>query len=115
MAMMRSRRNVVTMKRTVLLVPLLLIASGLAAQISQPAGSTRGELLYRTHCIACHSTQVHWRDQKIATDWSSLFAQVRRWQANVGLNWPDSTVEEVTRYLNSTIYRFPDQAPKQTG
>jgi mono/diheme cytochrome c family protein len=26
----------------------------------------RGERLYTTHCIACHSTQMHWRDKWVA-------------------------------------------------
>lgn len=25
--------------------------------------ASRGELLYSTHCIACHSTQIHWREK----------------------------------------------------
>jgi len=33
---------------------------------------SRGELLYSTHCIACHTAQVHWRDKKQATDWELL-------------------------------------------
>jgi len=101
--------------RFILLLPLLLAASPLPAQTSTPATSSRGELLYETHCIACHTKEVHWREQKLATDWASLSAQVRRWQANIGLQWPDQTTEDVVRYLNSTIYKFPDQAPKQTG
>jgi mono/diheme cytochrome c family protein len=97
------------------LLPLLLAALPVSAQTSATPAPSPGELLYRTHCIACHTTQIHWREKKLVTDWASLTTQVRRWQANAGLNWRDGTVEEVVRYLNTTIYRFPDQAPKQTG
>ena len=83
---------------------------GAAAQ-AQPAAPqhlpTRGELLYTTHCVACHTTQMHWRDQKLATDWPSLKAQVQRWQANARLQWSDDDVTEVARFLNDTIYRYP--------
>jgi mono/diheme cytochrome c family protein len=67
---------------------------------------SRGELLYSTHCIACHTTQMHWRDKKLVTDWSSLKAQVRRWQGAANLQWSDDDIVAVTRHLNERIYRF---------
>ena len=100
--------------RILILVPLLAAAFPLRAQAPAPA-PPRGELLYQNHCVACHDTQIHWRDRKLVTDWASLVAQVGRWQSNAGLHWPDATIEEVARYLNTTIYRFPDRASKQTG
>jgi mono/diheme cytochrome c family protein len=68
--------------------------------------STRGELLYSTHCITCHTAQMHWREQRRAVDWASLRAQVTRWQDAAGLRWSEDDVLEVTRYLNDTIYKF---------
>ena len=104
------------MKRTRYLF-LLSLAAALPLLAQSPAQPTpsRGALLYQTHCIACHDTQVHWRARKLATDWASLSAQVRRWQANTGLRWTDEEIDAVVRYLNRTIYRFPDKAPKQIG
>ncbi|MDR3451795.1 MAG: cytochrome c [Rhodoferax sp.] len=67
---------------------------------------SRGELLYATHCIACHTTQVHWRDQRLATDWNSLQAQVVRWQAAGSLNWSEEDIVAVTQYLNDRFYGF---------
>jgi mono/diheme cytochrome c family protein len=72
----------------------------------QPAVPSNGRLLYETHCIACHDKQVHWRDGRLAADWATLDAQVRRWQAAELLDWSDSDITAVTRYLNDTIYRF---------
>jgi hypothetical protein len=40
---------------------------------------------------------------------------VLRWQTNNGLQWSDEDVDEVTRYLNTTIYHFPEPAPKPVG
>ena len=68
---------------------------------------TRGELLYTEHCSACHTTKVHWREQRIATDWSSLIAEVRRWQASIGLNWTEGEITDVALYLNAVYYGFP--------
>jgi HlyD family secretion protein len=70
--------------------------------------SSRGELLYTTHCIACHTTQVHWRDKRLVKDWASLQGQVFRWQNNTGLGWTVEDINEVARYLNAQFYRFPE-------
>jgi mono/diheme cytochrome c family protein len=90
--------------------PLLFtLAAMLAAPVhAQNAPEGRGQLLYDTHCIACHSTQMHWREQRLARDWSTLKLQVRRFQGIAGLGWSDEDVDAVTHYLNDTIYRFPD-------
>ena len=73
---------------------------------------SRGGLLYTTHCVSCHTTQMHWRDDRQAIDWDSLKAQVRRWQASAGLQWGEPDITEVSRYLNETIYRYPIPADR---
>lgn len=91
-------------------LPALLLGLTLAAMPFVDAAAqtpSRGELLYSTHCIACHATQMHWREKRLATDWPSLSAQVRRFQGVAKLGWNDDDILEVTRYLNDTIYRFP--------
>jgi hypothetical protein len=67
---------------------------------------TRGELLYSIHCKSCHSSIVHWREKTLATDWTSLKAQVSRWQSNIGLGWGEDDITDVTRHLNSVYYHF---------
>ncbi|WP_158100951.1 hypothetical protein [Variovorax sp. JS1663] len=76
---------------------------------------SRGALLYETHCIACHTDQVHWRQRRLATDWPSLKAQVWRWQSDAALGWGDDDVVDVARYLNEEFYRFPDPASPRAG
>lgn len=75
---------------------------------------SRGELLYSTHCIACHTTQMHWRDKKVATDWTSLKFQVRRWQDASSLRWSESDIQDVTRYLIESVYRDPQMSDPLT-
>jgi len=98
-----------------LVVGPLYAALAVLAQSSDQPPSSQGALLYDRHCIACHSTQIHWREKKLATDWASLVHQVRRWQANTGLGWSDEEVDDVARYLNSTIYKFQEQSKKRVG
>jgi mono/diheme cytochrome c family protein len=107
--MKRLRRVFLALSFFVALPPLAQLPG---PPLAQPAAS-RGALLYQTHCIACHDRQIHWRDRKSVTDWTTLSGQVRRWQANTGLQWTDEEIDEVVRYLNATIYRFPDRAPRQ--
>jgi hypothetical protein len=79
---------------------------GALAIASSACAQSRGELLYSTHCIACHTSQMHWREQRAATDWASLNTQVRRWQGTASLAWSDEDIQEVVAYLNDRIYRF---------
>ena len=71
--------------------------------------ATRGELLYANHCIACHTVDIHWRDQKLVSNPSSLRAQILRWQALSGLAWDSDDIAEVARYLNALHYHYPIQ------
>ena len=68
---------------------------------------SRGDLLYTTHCVACHTTEIHWRNKRIATDLTGVKFQLRRWQDASGLNWSEDDIEDVARYLNESIYRYP--------
>lgn len=90
---------------------LLLVAALAGTAVAQPSTTpSRGQLLYTTHCIECHNTQVHWRDQRLAGDWDGLMLQVRRWQATAALGWDDADIVEVSRHLNDTFYRYPQSS-----
>jgi len=94
--------------RSILAVLFVLFGNLPDADAAQPAHNpTRGELLYTTNCIACHNAQVHWRDKKLATDWTSLQSEIRRWQKFSGLGWSDDDIMKVARYLNALHYHYP--------
>ncbi|HEY0848097.1 MAG TPA: hypothetical protein VGE12_22210, partial [Noviherbaspirillum sp.] len=84
----------------------VLISACAAAQGATSARLERGELLYNTHCLACHTEQRHWREQRLVTDLDSLALQVRRWQAVARARWSDEDIEAVVRYLNDAFYHF---------
>lgn len=94
---------------------MLVACAAAAAQAQAPAGDARGELLYATHCNACHSTQVHWRAKKLASDYATLVGQVARWQEIGRLGWSAEDVDAVARYLNARYYRFPAGEAKPVG
>lgn len=91
-----------------LILHAALLAGAAASQAQTVSPPTRGQLLYENHCSACHDQQVHWRQNRLARDWSSLREQVRRWQATAKLGWSKEEIEQVARHLNDTIYRFPN-------
>ena len=94
-------------KKSFFLVLLACLASWAPAQAQAPSEPSRGELLYSTHCLACHSTQLHWRDKQAAQNWAGLKTQVRRWQATTGLSWSEEDITQVATYLNAQFYQFP--------
>lgn len=91
-----------------LILSAALLAGTAASEAQTTTPPARGQLLYENHCSACHDQQVHWRQNTLARDWISLRAQVRRWQATAKLGWSDDEINQVARYLNNTIYRFPN-------
>jgi mono/diheme cytochrome c family protein len=50
---------------------LMFVVASASGQ-SSSTGEPRGELLYSTYCIGCHTAQIHWRDKTLATDWTIL-------------------------------------------
>ena len=94
---------------------VLLMGAAAVAHAQSPPSNSRGELLYTTHCVGCHTTQIHWRDRKLASDWASLTAQVDRWQKNASLGWSGEDVEAVVRYLNAAYYHLPAPAVGSIG
>lgn len=89
----------------------LLAATPLQAQTG-PSPS-RGQLLYGTHCVVCHDTQKHWRENRIVRDWDGLIGQVRQWQRTLQLQWTDADISEVARHLNDRFYRLPQPGVQQ--
>lgn len=91
----------------------LMLAWAVPAHAADLPDASHGQLLYDTHCISCHGTQVHWRGQRLAHNWTSLQAQVQRWQSNSALGWREADVQDVTRYLSDSIYHFEPAASAQ--
>lgn len=92
-------------KQFVITIGLCLSVCTLAQAETAP-NEFRGGLLYSTHCNACHTSTIHWREQKLATDWESLKFQVNRWQKYTKLGWGDEDINDVALYLNMHYYNF---------
>jgi mono/diheme cytochrome c family protein len=90
-----------------------IMSAGLVALLAafSAQAQSRGELLYSTHCIGCHTTKMHWRDNRAATDWAGIVVQVGKWQSANSLSWNQQDVVAVARYLNDSFYHFEPTAP----
>lgn len=97
-------------RRTMLAALTILPMAQLDAAAQPVRDVSRAQLLYETHCVACHTTEVHWRDRKLARDWKSLAAEVGRWQQQSALGWSHADIDAVAAYLNALHYgfRLPD-------
>ncbi|MBL8308161.1 MAG: hypothetical protein JNM33_15820 [Rubrivivax sp.] len=105
---MRARRSTLPALLCGLLAVSTVVPTGAQSPPQDaPRVPTRGELLYNTHCIACHSQQMHWRDKREAVDWPTLKAQVALWQERGALGWTGDDIQAVAAFLNDSIYRFP--------
>jgi len=95
------------LRRSKLVVLGVLLAALAEVHPVSAQSTSRGELLYSTHCIVCHNAQIHWRDKKLAKDWTTLQAEVQHWQKFTGLGWSDDDVTIVAQYLNTLYYHYP--------
>ena len=68
----------------------------------------RGEALYLNHCLSCHESTAHIREDRHAETMDELRRWVARWAVQLNLGWSRREIEDVTTYLNRTYYRFSD-------
>lgn len=113
--MMRPRGTDMRALRLIAIAAAGVAVYALAQGPTPPPGMSQGELLYTTHCVACHTKDIHWREKKLAKDWNTLVELVRRWQASGHLNWGEEEIAAVAHYLNSAFYKFPEPEEKKVG
>lgn len=82
---------------------MLALAAAIPAALAEPS---RGQQLYETHCINCHTVSVHGREKRAAQDFDGIRQWVARWNANIALGWSDEEIGEVAFYLNERYYGF---------
>ena len=52
--------------RSILAGVALVSVSQMALAQKPAAVPPSGELIYKTYCIGCHTTEVHWREKRLA-------------------------------------------------
>lgn len=76
--------------------------------VSRQSSQPRGEMLYSNHCLNCHESVVHIREQRRVRNLVTLRETVARWSQELGLKWTADEVEDVVLYLNMRYYHYTD-------
>jgi len=79
--------------------------TGLSVTIAGAAEPVREA--HDTYCIACHTTSVYTRDNRLASDYDSLRAQVDRWQSTISLSWSKEEIDQMAAWLAKNFYQMP--------
>ena len=73
---------------------------------AKTADVERGRLLYENHCLSCHESVVHVRDERQAKSLGEIYWQTTRWAIAQKLEWHYEDVRDVAQHLNSQFYKF---------
>jgi len=103
------------MSKHIAMIGLIAAAALAAAGAAAAPTESRGELLYTTYCVGCHTTEVHWRDHRLAQNWATLKAEVTRWQQTAGLSLDAPDIDAIAVYLNGLYYHFPEGDTRRSG
>jgi cytochrome c2 len=88
----------------------IAVVLALTAGPGSAADAQRGRLLYENHCMVCHTSVAHIRDDRRVVTPVELRGQVTRWSTHLELPWQAEERDDVTAYLNERYYRFPSAA-----
>ncbi len=80
----------------------------LTVPLPSAAQVDRGQGLYENHCQECHDNNVHTREESKPKSIKDLRAWVRTMGIYSDLDWGNDEIEDLTRYLNQRLYRFPE-------
>lgn len=68
------------------------------------ADAERGQLLYENHCVACHDSRAHIRNDRRAKTLADVRQWVVRWSDTLVLGWGASERDDVAGYLYERYY-----------
>jgi len=94
-----------------------LVLSSLLGTVSVPlyakdntdmilGNAKNGAKLHAKHCTACHKNEVYTRNDKIVKSLEALSGRVQGCGKQVGANFTHEQAQDVTKYLNSSFYKF---------
>jgi cytochrome c2 len=65
-----------------------------------------GAKLHQKYCTACHKNEVYTRKAKTVKSLAGLSGRVKACGGQVGANFSREQAQDVTKYLNSSFYKF---------
>jgi mono/diheme cytochrome c family protein len=85
------------------------------ANTSQPieVQASRGQLLYENHCMGCHDSVAHVRENRRVDSPRALDKWVMRWADQLKLPWNEQDIRDVSEYLEKSFYKFNAASPRK--
>ncbi|MDH3637980.1 MAG: hypothetical protein OES09_05890 [Gammaproteobacteria bacterium] len=93
-------------KSLVLAVLALLFLGMGPTHAQQQISYLRGHNLYGNHCIECHESVVHIRDNRKAKSTEEIEALIIHWSSYRNLGWNQEDINDVLHYLNTRYYKY---------
>ena len=99
-----------TMLATVVATIVIFANNETRAAGAMSGDTERGRLLYENHCMVCHTSVVHVREQRKATSRAEIQGWIWRWQEELKLQWGTPEVNDVTEHLNDRYYQLKNES-----
>ncbi len=103
------KKNQGCMQRVVVLLVLMGVSGPVAA-----ADAEKGRVLHDKACAACHASRfggdasrIYTRPDHKKKSKQEVAAMVAFCSQNLGTQWFDEEVADVTEYLNKNFYKYP--------
>ena len=86
----------------------LVVAAFAASSLSVDAQETvqRGQELYATQCLSCHTERLHQREKSKIRTLADLRAEVTRWSRETKQRFSAEDIEDAVRDLDLSHYRL---------
>ena len=92
-----------------LLSSVVMVLVGAFPADGQAADTERGKMLYENHCMSCHESVLHIREDRRAKALGEIYWQTTRWAVMQQLEWRYDDVRDVAQYLNNQFYKFDER------
>jgi mono/diheme cytochrome c family protein len=66
----------------------------------------RGKALHDEFCLTCHNSHLYGRANRRMRNRETLRNQVKKCSDEIGEEWTEQQIDDVTAYLNDSFYRF---------
>jgi mono/diheme cytochrome c family protein len=73
---------------------------------AQAQETSRGQMLYETHCATCHTERLHDREKSIIRNYADLRAEVHKRAAMTNRRFTRDELEDIIEFLDRSHYRL---------
>ncbi len=95
------------MKKSIFaVIALSCLTQGVQAEAMLPGDTAKGKQLHDSGCVSCHGSEVYTRKDRRIKSIEGLIGQVHNCNNNLARSYDDAQLNNLTKYLNETYYKF---------